>query len=199
MGPRSLPRNITLNSMENLLFHSLTKIERWLYYQFSVPLLCISLLKVGRMYFLNLGVKGLIPNYALTVSKQATNWSSTETRGLEIVPTSQGHHGHLNITVETGPKETSRRSMTSTICSMARAVPFSAVQPRLSPGAGPGESERVSDWVSAVPAVNTVRRLGAGSPRRSVSVCTVRPDHSSDPLFIVHWWNCIQGTFFAEK
>ena len=31
--------------------------ERWSYYQFSLPHLCISL-KVGRMYFLNLGVKG---------------------------------------------------------------------------------------------------------------------------------------------
>ena len=34
--------------------------ERWLHYQFAVPHLCIWLIKVGRMYFSNLGVKGLI-------------------------------------------------------------------------------------------------------------------------------------------
>ena len=33
--------------------------ERWLYYQFSQPHIYISLIRVGRMYFLNLGVRGL--------------------------------------------------------------------------------------------------------------------------------------------
>ena len=33
--------------------------ERWSYYKFSLSHLCISLYKVRRMYFLNLGVKGL--------------------------------------------------------------------------------------------------------------------------------------------
>ena len=34
--------------------------ERWLCYQFSLPHIYISFRKVGRVYFLNLGVRGLI-------------------------------------------------------------------------------------------------------------------------------------------
>ena len=36
--------------------------ERWLYYQFSLPHIYISLSTFGTMYFLNLGVKGLTPS-----------------------------------------------------------------------------------------------------------------------------------------
>ena len=37
-----------------------------MYYQFSLPHIYISLLKVGRMYFLNLRVKGLITDLDYT-------------------------------------------------------------------------------------------------------------------------------------
>ena len=37
--------------------------ERWLYYQFSLPHLHINFKRFGRMYFLNLGVKGLTDTY----------------------------------------------------------------------------------------------------------------------------------------
>ena len=50
--PCSLNRNITRHSMKNLAFHSLL---RWK----MIIQPYISLKKVGRMYFLNLGVKGL--------------------------------------------------------------------------------------------------------------------------------------------
>ena len=50
--------------------------ERWLYYQFSLPDLYISLQKVGKMYFLNSGVK--------RTSQQCTRtaqWEVLERRG----------------------------------------------------------------------------------------------------------------------
>ena len=45
--------------MENLAFHSLLRWKMIILYQFSLPHLYIALYKVGRMYFWNLGVKGL--------------------------------------------------------------------------------------------------------------------------------------------
>ena len=57
--PCSLTSNVTLRSRENLVFHSFTEMEEDYTTWFSVPHLNISLWEVGRMYFLNLGVKGL--------------------------------------------------------------------------------------------------------------------------------------------
>ena len=47
------------------LFIAYTQIERWFLYQFSLPHLYISLEKVGRMYFLKSGVKGLKRSHSL--------------------------------------------------------------------------------------------------------------------------------------
>ena len=56
----SLTRNITSHSIKYLALQTVAySDERWLYYQFSLHHLQISLQKVGRIYFLNLGVKGL--------------------------------------------------------------------------------------------------------------------------------------------
>ena len=48
-----------LRHTEELGFSLAYSDERWLYYQFSLRHLYISLWRVGRMYSLNLGVKGL--------------------------------------------------------------------------------------------------------------------------------------------
>ena len=55
----SLTRNITSHSMKNLAFHSLLIWEDGYTTYSSLPHLSICLQRVGRMYFLNLGVKGL--------------------------------------------------------------------------------------------------------------------------------------------
>ena len=51
----SLTGNITSHSVKNLAFHHFLTDERWLYHKFYTFLFR----KVGRMFFLNLGVKGL--------------------------------------------------------------------------------------------------------------------------------------------
>ena len=61
----SLTRNVTSHNMKNLAFHSLFKWIMIIYYQFSLHHLHISLLRVGRMYFLNLRVKGLVASALL--------------------------------------------------------------------------------------------------------------------------------------
>ena len=64
----SLTTNTTSHSMKNLLaFHIAFSDERWLCYQLSLPPLYISLQKVGRMYFFNLGVKGFSEQAAIVI------------------------------------------------------------------------------------------------------------------------------------
>ena len=57
--PCSLTRNITSRSMKNLAFHRLLRWEMIILPILPLPPSYISFQKVGRMYFLNLGVKGL--------------------------------------------------------------------------------------------------------------------------------------------
>ena len=57
--PCSLNWNITSHSMENLAFHWAYSDLRWLYYQFPLPYLYISLGEGWRLHFLDLGVKVL--------------------------------------------------------------------------------------------------------------------------------------------
>ena len=63
--PRAVDLNFPVASPE-ILYHTIWRTwlfitywdERWLYYRFSVPHSYISHWKVGRMYYLSLGVKG---------------------------------------------------------------------------------------------------------------------------------------------
>ena len=58
--PCSVTSNIASHCMENLAFHIVYSDKRLLYYQFSLPPLCISLLEGWEnVLVLNLGVKEL--------------------------------------------------------------------------------------------------------------------------------------------
>ena len=58
--PCCLTRNITSHSMKNLAFQSLLRWKMIILLILTTSLIHLSGLKVGRMYFVNLGVKGLM-------------------------------------------------------------------------------------------------------------------------------------------
>ena len=98
--PKSDQFQISPAASPEILHHTVWRIclfiaysdERWSYYQFSLTRSYISLKNVGRMYFLNLGMKGL---------KRCPPWASFTLE--QIIPDSKTSRIHRKIIPDSGP------------------------------------------------------------------------------------------------
>ena len=151
----SLTRNITSHSMRNLGFHSLLRLGDDYTANSHYLTIYISLQKVGRMYFLNLGVKGL--NLSVWLLASQVN------RG----PFSCKQSSTGRITPAWHSSSTPRRKTTS---SSTKAVAGEELWYGNEPGAILHSTRRISEH-----ALNSRPPSWIGEPRKPGMSTTERP------------------------